>query len=135
MAGNEPDSSMLNEMTKFALVAFSTRYDIYDNNDLINGFKYNQDALQEKYDKVMGNGEFDKLNHYCYMQQIDYSMRKIISPYEFYKITDSLKNYFYKRMNQINDISLEEKKAMMENFNFVYEDLKNKQIKNNKKMS
>lgn len=118
------ERTMLNKMTNFALIVFSNRYNLSKDNDLLKGFLYDQKSIEDKYDRLMGEGSFDKLNKLCYDEEIHHSFYLDVSPREFHQIMTYLRRYFYKNMSKQDNLSLHEKNDMVIRFNSQYRELK-----------
>ena len=111
------------DLVNFTLLAFSNRVDVTKDNDLIKGYLFDRNSLKDNYEKVMGDNSFNDLIKYS--DAISFNKyHGTIPKYEYFKVLDNLKKYFYIKMSQKNDISINEKNSMIINFNTLYSKLK-----------
>lgn len=122
---DKEEENVLDEITELGLIAFSNESKIYENNDLLNSYLFNQKKIENKYNQIMGEGEFDKLDETCRNLRYHYIIKNNTSDYEYNEILSSLKKYFDLNISNIN-ISIEDKEIMINNFNKLYNKLKNK---------
>ena len=119
---------ILDDITELGLLAFSKSYDYKKDNDLIYTFLYDKKLIKSIFEEIMGENTYDEYNNYCNMVYFDYILNNHnVSNYEFNKIMEGLKKYFYKKIDTL-DIPVNEKNAMIIRFNHKYQDVINKQI-------
>ncbi len=122
--------SILDDLGDLGLLAFSDSPTIRkDNNVLFHSFLFDRSEIERKYDSLMGEGEFKKLNDLCFQLEMDYAInQKNVADSLFFEIINRLKVYFLKNMKRYylyhnREVCLEEKTAMVINFNSKYSEL------------
>jgi len=124
LTNSKTERTPLDDVTDLALLAFSNSYKYTKDNDLLYGLLFDQKEIEIKYNNVMGEGSFDKLNKLCHMEEIHYSLVGNISPNEYNHIISILRRYFYKKIHKMDNLSKHEKNAMVINFNSLYREIK-----------
>ena len=110
------------DICDLGLLAFSTRPNVNDKNDLINAFLYDREGLAKKYDSIMGDNSFSELCLQTFNLLLNYGLTNILSDYEFNNVINSLRDYFYAKMKTLR-ISENDKNELIKKFEFRYEEV------------
>ena len=128
MTGKPRERDIIDDIADLGILAFSTRPDTMEHNNLIEAALDDRDIVRDFYDYLMGEGSFNEINKYAEMIMFDYALNyKNVSSYEFNKLIDGLREYFYKYIGSSDILSDEEKNQMYSKFEEAYNNLKEKQ--------
>ena len=124
--GKSRSDSLSNSLAELGIFAFSTDYNKNINNDLVNAALYNRNSIKDIYEDTMGKNTYDRFSDLCKKFSLELDYPSSMEDNHFYSIIETLKKFFYLRVDNMKHLSLNERNSMIIQFNDEYSKLVNK---------